>query len=876
MPNIPASATKIIYMYYGNPDAESLSNGGTTFEFFDDFQDSVIDTAKWVIDTDGGSINETSGQLQLEKYANGTGVDAITNTNFSGEYMMECSVIIPSAGGGNAVRRQRINSLDSNGQNTSSIDKGLYYESEYLIFWNSSTSVNWSMEEEYRHKQRISASINTWEWVKTNGSVLYSNYYTPSAQPAKFKFIAGDDGGNLLGSLYLNWVFVRKYTSCEPIVSLQNEEYGKKIVFLTSPIYVEAGIPREIAIQIQDFTGTPVNVSQNTIISLYTTSSGGKFYNIYNQRITEVTIPAGQNYTSFIYEDTKAGASTIRCSETPSQGWVDAEQTEVIYFSHPYKVGFVVQPSTTAAGQVITPAVEIAVQDFFGNTVMSDDSTEVTISISTNPVGGSLTGTTTKVVSRGVVVFDDLKIDKAGQGYRLKAEASGLNYSVSEPFDMTVASITKITFISLPQVLQAGVVSSTMVIQAQNIYGNAVNVNEDVIIRLKTTSLVGKFYKDASGSIEISSVTIPAGHSSASFYYKDMKVGISTITCSEEPDRGWTDAEQQQTIIPASAYKLVFVVQPSTTAAGQVITPAIQVAVQDQYGNIVNSDNNTQVSISIHTNPANGTLSGTTTKKVSNGIATFDDLSINTPGKGYDLEATATGLISVISEKFNIIAFKIININNNVKIMFLDTDNNLSNGYEEFISTSVNLVLKFDIDTDGKNDYIVSIDAEGKLLYYINLANDIITEVLLTDYDGDGVLDYGIDISGNGKYSKYWNKVSGKLLEIPIIEQSKGYTISPNPYSSSSDKPAVVVYDIEKDGDVTIDIYTISGEKVCVLVDGFRQAGRHQVRWNGGNGEFDAKDGELVGSNNKLARGIYIMRFKLPSKTYFKKIAIIK
>jgi len=38
VPSIPASGTTTIYMYYGNPDASSTSNGKTTFEFFDDFE----------------------------------------------------------------------------------------------------------------------------------------------------------------------------------------------------------------------------------------------------------------------------------------------------------------------------------------------------------------------------------------------------------------------------------------------------------------------------------------------------------------------------------------------------------------------------------------------------------------------------------------------------------------------------------------------------------------------------------------------------------------------------------------------------------------------------------------------------------------------
>lgn len=47
VPSIPASGTARVYMYYGNPAAISIGNGSATFEFFDDFAGTVLDTEKW-------------------------------------------------------------------------------------------------------------------------------------------------------------------------------------------------------------------------------------------------------------------------------------------------------------------------------------------------------------------------------------------------------------------------------------------------------------------------------------------------------------------------------------------------------------------------------------------------------------------------------------------------------------------------------------------------------------------------------------------------------------------------------------------------------------------------------------------------------------
>ena len=101
--------------------------------------------------------------------------------------------------------------------------------------------------------------------------------------------------------------------------------------------------------------------------------------------------------------------------------------------------------------------------------------------------------------------------------------------------------------------------------------------------------------------------------------------------------------------------KLAFVQGPSNTAVGAAITPAVTVAVEDANGNIETSDNVTQVSLAIGTNPAGGTLSGGSAVTVASGIATFSGLSINTAGTGYTLTASSTpSYTGATSAAFNI------------------------------------------------------------------------------------------------------------------------------------------------------------------------------------------------------------------------------
>ena len=94
---------------------------------------------------------------------------------------------------------------------------------------------------------------------------------------------------------------------------------------------------------------------------------------------------------------------------------------------------------------------------------------------------------------------------------------------------------------------------------------------------------------------------------------------------------------------------------PTSAAAGAAISPAITVEVEDALGNLVTSDNS-NVTLSIGSNPSGGNLLGTLTVAAVNGVATFSGLEIDTAGNGYTLVASDGGLTSATSAAFNITA----------------------------------------------------------------------------------------------------------------------------------------------------------------------------------------------------------------------------
>jgi hypothetical protein len=98
---------------------------------------------------------------------------------------------------------------------------------------------------------------------------------------------------------------------------------------------------------------------------------------------------------------------------------------------------------------------------------------------------------------------------------------------------------------------------------------------------------------------------------------------------------------------------LAFTRQPTTTTAGVIIVPPVEVTVMDPRGNTDRSFSGS-IDVALYTNPSGGNLSGTTTAPAVNGVATFPGLSIDQAGNGYRLQATGPGVTSATSALFNI------------------------------------------------------------------------------------------------------------------------------------------------------------------------------------------------------------------------------
>jgi uncharacterized delta-60 repeat protein len=106
-------------------------------------------------------------------------------------------------------------------------------------------------------------------------------------------------------------------------------------------------------------------------------------------------------------------------------------------------LAFSQQPTNTAESVIFAPPVAVQILDASNNLVNS--TAAVTIGVGTNPSSGTLTGTTTVAAVAGTATFNNLSIDKIGNGYTLTTAGTNFTGAVSNPFNITAAAPSSIS-----------------------------------------------------------------------------------------------------------------------------------------------------------------------------------------------------------------------------------------------------------------------------------------------------------------------------------------------------------------------------------------------------------------------------------------------
>ena len=223
--------------------------------------------------------------------------------------------------------------------------------------------------------------------------------------------------------------------------------------------------PPTLLTQLQSGDGSPIPVGGTAVASTVALSGVVSEPNAGRQVLLDVEVaPVGQAFTGQPTASSPLGpsASTATVTVGPvsenvgyhwqaqarddggrTSGWVafpeapgnpesDPDFTYRV-LAPPVRLVFTVQPTTTRFNNPIAPPVVVTAQDANGQTSIGFTGT-VTMSLNTNFAGGTLNGTTAVTAVAGVATFSDLRIDRPGILYSLRAS------TVQPPLSVVSAS----------------------------------------------------------------------------------------------------------------------------------------------------------------------------------------------------------------------------------------------------------------------------------------------------------------------------------------------------------------------------------------------------------------------------------------------------
>jgi len=324
---------------------------------------------------------------------------------------------------------------------------------------------------------------------------------------------------------------------------------------------------------------------------------------------------------------------------------------------------FTTQPVVDTAGRPIRPNVVVEARDVNNNLVTGFNG-PVTMFISSNPAGGTLTGNPIVNASNGIATFSNLIINKAGTGYRITATIGTVNSAPSNPFNVIPAPATQLFFMTNPPASTvAGVnMSPAIVVTAQDQFANTATSFTGQV-SLSITPGTGTPGATLNGGGPVTAIAGQATFSTANITRTGTGYRLTATSAGLTPDTSTTF-----NITHAPATQLAYAVQPSNAPQSIPIAPTIQVAARDQFGN----DATTHAgSVTLSITPGTGTggavLSGGGATAFSTGIAAFPNASINLQGTGYRLNATSTGLASATSSLFDITQGQVSAVNSTVQ-----------------------------------------------------------------------------------------------------------------------------------------------------------------------------------------------------------------
>jgi len=223
VPSIPAGGSTTIYLYYGNPQAQSESDPEQVFEFFDDFEGDSLDTNKWVKTIESSaSVTLSDSILDISTpTGNQNRVCLATQRSFAQPVVIEAKVMLKKP----YVVYLLLSSSQTSKQ-APYVCLQLSYRSNYPTCigsndGNSEVTSNLATitgNEWHLVGIKTDGNTHTGYWDDNTASVAQANSFSGYAMI--YHVSAYDDSMETL----VDWFRIRKYAEQEPSVSVGGEE----------------------------------------------------------------------------------------------------------------------------------------------------------------------------------------------------------------------------------------------------------------------------------------------------------------------------------------------------------------------------------------------------------------------------------------------------------------------------------------------------------------------------------------------------------------------------------------------------------------------------------------------------------------------------
>ena len=378
------------------------------------------------------------------------------------------------------------------------------------------------------------------------------------------------------------------------------------LVITSTPQTIVAGVVSgPVRVVRQDFYGNHNFTDSTLTVNLASTStSGTKQFRATagGSAVSSVSIPTGSDFAQFYYRDELAGIFTLT---TSAAGILPDSQAITVNADVPNHLAIITTTTVITAG---APPITITIQrqDQFNNPAPNAPPLDIFLQ-KQSPQGNFLAIGANTVITKVTISNTDASFryqDFLQGNWTLTYTDNNLatNFDATQPMTVNAAVPAKLIFLQTASTVIAGIRTTIFEVQRQDQFDNPYTGLDALTVNLTSSSPgAHMFISGIDGTTQVPSVLIPAGQSTATFYYNDSRAGDHTITADDAGPL--TAATTLITVLPSTASKTVIISSPLTATAG-VTSTVFTVQVQDQFDNAVTPTVGSPVVINLTTDAA--------------------------------------------------------------------------------------------------------------------------------------------------------------------------------------------------------------------------------------------------------------------------------